>query len=478
MVRAGGGTPGAKRRWRFVALAGVAAALVALLWSAICTTPAVPWNPARLAASAALMEGLPLYALRDSGLHLGWFYGPGFPVWYLPVMWLGNITLLHLAAGVWNAVTYLLPLLLALRAGGVRGRHLAVYGLFGTALLFGHGVTYRNFIFVHVDVVALALGVLACLALHRAMIRNQSAWLHVAAFAAVSAAWSKQIAIALLPALLMWCWRHGGRKMAGRFFLWLVLHGATVTLVVFVWFGTEEVLFNTVLIHLRNPSVGGWPLLWVRLVELLAASVAWLPLLLCGVWLGWRGDGIKLPSESRALVGLFCTVALWQLPLGLSATIKEGGGLNSLHSLHYLMLGGLIWLAFRVPAALLVRPQLRGVAVAMLWLGPLAAGFWFAHQTGARWLPHRGQEELVRLARERPATFYFPWNPLVTVREEGRIQPLDNALFCLWLAGLEPPAERIRAALPSKAVIVYEEPAQSKFALRYFPEYQTGEEQR
>lgn len=55
---------------------------------------------------------------------------------------------------------------------------------------------------------------------------------------------------------------------------------------------------------------------------------------------------------------------------------------------------------------------------------------------------------------------------------DRRIQPLDDALYCLWLARLEPPVEKIRLAVPADPIILYEEPAQSHFALRYFPRKQ------
>lgn len=54
-----------------VAMWLAAPGVAALLWSALCTVPSVAWNAPRLAPSFALAYGLPIYALRDSGMQLG-----------------------------------------------------------------------------------------------------------------------------------------------------------------------------------------------------------------------------------------------------------------------------------------------------------------------------------------------------------------------------------------------------------------------
>lgn len=60
-----------------------------------------------------------------------------------------------------------------------------------------------------------------------------------------------------------------------------------------------------------------------------------------------------------------------------------------------------------------------------------------------------------------------PWNPAITIVSEWRVYPLDDALYCLWTARLEPPPEKIRATVPADALRIYHEPPQSKFVERY-----------
>jgi hypothetical protein len=89
-------------------------------------------------------------------------------------------------------------------------------------------------------------------------------------------------------------------------------------------------------------------------------------------------------------------------------------------------------------------------------------------EQGLVWTPYRGQEELLTLARRHQGKIYLPWNPLTTLITERKIYPFDEALHYLWLARLEPPLDAIRAAVPADALIVYQEPSQSHFALKYF----------
>ncbi len=444
-----------------------------LLWTIVCTVPGFNWNPARLAPSFALARGLPIYALRDSGLQLGWFYGPVFPLWYLPVSFIDQPTLAHMLAALWNAFTYLAPVALVLRVAGVAsGRWLAGYGLLAALLLLAHPIAFRNFYYVHVDVVCLLWGLLACAALHRGVRTGRPAWLHLAAASLALAVWSKQIAFMLYPALLVWMWREAPRPMFGRMVLWCVVHGAAISALFLAWFGAEEILFNVWLFHSRNSWEGGWIMLLQQAGILLASTLPWLPVALAAGWL-LRGKSPALPAGAASLVRLLLWAAAWQAPLGLMAPLKTGGGLNSFHSLHYAFVAGMILLACALQqTACATRGRLVAASGLILIGLMLGSAFRSVVSVGAVWTPHRGQEHLLQLAREQPGRMYFPGNPLVTIIAERRIQPLDYALYCLWCARLEVPAEAVRAAVPEKPIILYQEPAQGHFALRYFPRSQ------
>ncbi|MSU46565.1 MAG: hypothetical protein EXS42_05445 [Lacunisphaera sp.] len=245
--------------WFRAGLVLAALALPPLLWSALCTAASsgVPWNAARLAPSFALAYGLPVYALRDSGQQLGWFYGPGFPVWNLPATLTSNPTHALLIAGGWNVLTWLVPVALLLHAAGVaRGWLTLAEAAFAGVLLLGNLVTNYGFYFIHVDALCLAAGLVACAALHRAVTQGNERWLPVVAAALAGAFWTKQISCLLALAMLIWLWREGQRRLLGRLVFWCVVCTAFLSVMVFLYFGTEELLFNGWLVHSRNPWRG------------------------------------------------------------------------------------------------------------------------------------------------------------------------------------------------------------------------------
>ncbi len=446
-----------------------------LLWSALCTAASsgVPWNAARLAPSFALAYGLPVYALRDSGQQLGWFYGPGFPIWNLPATLTQNPTHALLIAGVWNVLTWLVPVALLLRAAGVARGWLALAGAaLAGVLLIGSMVTNYGLYYIHVDALCVAAGLVACMALHRAATQGNERWLHVAAVGLAVAFWTKPIAFMLAPAMLAWLWQEGYRRLLWPLIFRCLLYTVFSTILIFLYFGTEEILFNVWLVHSRNPWRGGVGLLVTDLFRLVKSCWVWLPLIGFVAWQWHPVVGRKFPSQAASLIRLLIWCAVMQLPLGLVAVLKAGGGLNSLHSVYYL-LAALLIVGFHACAQPRPGRSPAWLVPGLLWvcavLIPLGNALVFSLGLGSSWrLPH-SHNDLLELARKQPGRYYFPWNPLVTLIAERRIQPLDDALYCLWLVHLEPPVEKILAAVPRNPIILYEEPAQSHFALRYFP---------
>ena len=454
-----------------------AAGVIGLLWTAMATVPGVPWNAARLAASFAVAFGQPLYVLRDAGAHLGWFYGPGFPIWYLPVTLTGQPTHALVLAAVGNSVTVIGPVLIVLGAAGVlRGRGLVMGGIVLAALLFGSSVLRWSFYFLHVDAVCVAMGLLGCVALHRAVQRKSIVALHAAALAVAGALWTKQIAVMLGPGLVLWLWFDGHRATIVPFLFWCVVYVGLSTAAIFSWFGAEEVLFNLVLFHPKNPLNHDVGQLFRTYVALAGSLWPWLPLAGCFAVSFWRGRHSHPPSPHLAS---FLRVLLWvaftQLPLGLLASMKTGGGPNSLHSVYYLLVAGLMLIFSTIsrPSRTVRSARWGGLAWGSSLLITVGLGIFWALDAGARWTIDRRQDELLALVLEKPGRFYLPWNPLITLMADRRVYPFDDALLSLWRSGLEVPPDRVRTVVPAQPIIIYQEPVQSKFALRYFPELET-----
>jgi len=450
-------------------IAIMAATVLGLVWGMMCTAPGIPWNGARLAPSFALSRGLPLYALRDSGAHLGWVYGPVFPLWYLPMGLTDNPTVGLVLASLWNAVTIVLPLWLVARvaAPGAAGLARFVTG-FGAILLLANPITRSAFLFIHVDAVSMAWAIVACVALHAAAVRDWRPGLPVAALAVALSVASKQVSVVLVPATLVWLWWEGHQRLLGKWIFWLAAGCGGLAAVFFAAFGAEGMLFNAWLLFSRMPWQGGWDILWRNVGETAWSGWLWLLAALVGslaVRFRWRE---QIGPEAGALARLFVCLALFQLPMGLAASMVVDAALNSIHATNYLLIAGLI-----AATSTLARrgsteaPRLWWALAGVAVVGVVAA-ILPARGPQTVWTPYRGQEELVALARQHQGKIYLPWNPLTTVITERKIYPFDEALHYLWLARLEPPREAILAAVPAGALIVYQEPSQSYFALRYF----------
>lgn len=460
-------------RWLQAALAVTVLGWLVVMWSVLCTatSPGVPWNAARLAPAFALAQGLPIYPLRDSGQQLGWFYGPGFPLWNLPATLTGNVTRALWIAAVWNVLTWLVPMALVLRVAGVAlgGWRLGAAAAIAGVLLVGGSATNYAFYFIHVDALCVGAGLVAIIGLHRAIGTGRRGWLHLVAGGLIVAIWTKQIGVILAPALFWHLWRERQWALAWPLCFLCAVYAAISSVAVFLWFGAPEVLYNLWLTHSRNPSRGDLLFLVKETARLVGTLWVWLPLGLIAL-VAWRKSPgqSSAPAASGGLVRLLLRAAAWQLPMGLLALTKAGGGFNSVYAVYYLLLVLLI-----VGLSPGMRPQLTAVhrvAWVLAWWLPLGQALVFAAGPGSQWRVSHRNEELVAMARAEPGRYYFPWNPLVTLIAEKKIQPLDDALYCLWLMKLEPPVEKIRAAVPARPIILYEEPAQSHFALRYFPE--------
>ncbi|MDI1250707.1 MAG: hypothetical protein PSV13_17730 [Lacunisphaera sp.] len=473
-------TPGRARilavRW---ALWLAALGSLVILWGALCTVPGLQWNPPRFAPSYALAEGLNIYATRASGAHLGWFYGPVFALWGVPAAWVPQITWSFMVWALLNYVAIFGPVWLVLRdvAGEFRSAF-AGCALFAV-LLLANAITQSLVFVIHVDGLCVGLGTLACWSLGRAAAGRGGRFLHLAAVAVVLAVWTKQVAVSLVPGIFLWLWWTRQTRFMPTLFLWLVVYGGLITAGFFLWFGGEELLFNLWLVHAQNPRKGGWPLLGTEMGRMVSTAVVWWVATLL-VLLARRPSALESTSGPLMRKLLGC-VALCHLPLGLTAVLKAGGGLNSMHSLNYLLLLLVLGL---LP---LLRPAAAGVErasgvgrlgagwglLAVVGLG-LGVAFHHAGKMNAQWLPYRGQEKMLATARASAGHIYFPWNPLLTLVTDRKVYPFDDALYCLHLARLAPSMAAVRAAVPPGAILYYEEPVQSCFALNYFPEFRAG----
>ncbi len=144
---------------------------------------------------------------------------------------------------------------------------------------------------------------------------------------------------------------------------------------------------------------------------------------------------------------------------------KSGGTLGSLHSVEWALLAVMValWHRWSRPPACAEDHGRAPVFTLMVLASLIMAGLSVAQFKG-RWTLDRGLEADLAQARANVGRIYFPWNPMLTIITERRVYPLDDALYGLATAGLEPPPEIIRATVPPGALLIYHEDPQSHFA--------------
>ena len=447
-----------------------AAAVAVLLWRMFCTVERVQWNAPRLTPSFALLRGLDFYGTRTEGPYLGWVYGPVFPLCLAPAAWAPGLDAAFAVAWGINLAAFLAPAWLVARLALADRRGAALALFFWCALCLGAEVTGTQFYYLHVDTLCLGWTLLAACAVLRAIRTTESnRWLAAAALATSLAVWTKQSAAAVPVIIAAWLFVRGHRRPAARYLAATVALGGLLGAGFMAWFGSERLLFNLVWLHLNNPVRPDGQLAFFG--QLLASSPGWLAAVLA--LLVGRSSGDDPAAPARQARSLLLWLACGSLPLGLLAAVKVAGGWNSVHALNYALLALALALAGRVS-----RPEARGPArwaIAGAAMVLLAAGWWAAERADLCWRPDRTQSEALATARQHPGRVYLPWNPLVTLITDGRIYPFDDALVCLSRQGIPAPISAVRRDIPEHALVIYPEPAQSRYALEYLAGARTTE---
>jgi hypothetical protein len=433
-------------------LSGLLAA--AFLWSTFCTTPLVIWNAPRLAPSFAIAYGLNPYAAGDSALHLGMMYMPMFALWNLPATLAPNLTLAFAVEWGLNLVAIFVPFWLLFRWVWPE-RRLVWAGLLAILFIRLSGEsTASAFLFLHLDALCVGFVLLAALAMLHASETGSTRATALAGISVAAAVWTKQLAIAAPLALLTWCLWQRRPKIALRFLCWAVGSGVALGLIFFTWFSPKKLLFSAYLLPAKLPWEADVSSLRQLFVTFLQTHWLW-----CVLWLAlapflWqRLRHSRSASRGEKLCVLMLWLALWHFPLGLLAQFIPGGGLNSLFSIVF---AGVVlaWGAverWRTPSAELAtayRPRLTLASLA------LATTVFALSQFQTVWKPTMFQDELVTLAQAHRGKIYFPFNPLITLVTERRILPFDDAISDLRYAGLLPPIQLFRDAIPPDTEII------------------------
>lgn len=409
------------------------AAVVAWLWTNLCSFPWSAWNDLRLAPVLMAAKGVSPYALPHSGVATTWMYGP-VPLWlWWPATLARDAVSAIMAAGVLNLALTLIAIALACWHWPAPGasRSARLTALAACIALWPDA----TFLFLQADNPAIAFGLIANTALAVRRERSSATTHWLIALATALALGSKQTAVALLGAQVVWLWSEQGRSAAVHHFVRTLAAAAVIAIVACAQFGFERMWLGAVRIPGALPWTSEPAARLAHLAPVLVVHLG-LPLLL----LAFSARRVLRTGHELRLPFLAWIASL---ALGLPSMMTVGGSTNSFH-------GFLLLLPPLAAATCAWAQNHRGGLVAL-------AGVVVA-LVAARWAsePNRpvtpaviALQQADQICRLYPHQVWFPWNPTVMYFAEGRFYHAEDGIHVRNLTGHPLSWSEFKAGLPA-----------------------------
>ncbi len=418
-----------------VALGLALVAVTAWLWTNLCGFPWSAWNDLRLAPVLMAANGVNPYALPDGGVATTWMYGP-VPLWlWWPASLARDAVSAIMAAGVLNLTLTLAAIVFACWCWPVAGasRSARLTAIATCIALWPHA----TFHFLQADNPAVAFGLIANTALaltaRRGRPSTSANWL--IALATALALGSKQTAVAMLAAQVIWLWSEQGRFAAVHHLVRTLAVASALAIVACAQFEFAGLWLGAFRIPAELPWTTEIDKRLLHLAPVLLLHIGG-PLLL----LAFSSARVLRPRHDLRLPFLAWIASLAP---GLPAMMTVGGSTNSFH-------GFLLLLPPLAVAACVFAQHRRGGLVAM-------AGAVIA-LVAARWAsaPNRpltpaviALQQADQICRLYPHQVWFPWNPTVMFFAEGRFYHAEDGLHVRNLTGRPLTLPQFKGGLPA-----------------------------
>ncbi len=414
---------------------GAIAAIAFRYWTSFCFFPLAEWNSVRLAPTFMLCFGSTPYPGLDHGALTTWIYGPVPLLLNLPAVLASDAIGAVLTAGIITLLCALVPAALAVFAlaapAPATTRADRAWALL-LCLALWPGASLQ---FLQADNAALACGLLSNVLLARAR-GTHGTLLALAGLGAALAIWSKQTALGLIPAQVLWLGFAVDRRTAVRYALVSVAWVVALAAIFVVWFGASELWLNLVRIPGRLPFCE----------SILAYTREFWAEISVGVLLPATAAIVARRAIWRRASPWLLPILTWLclLPTALISIYRIGGATNSLNGFLYLL-----------PLATLAA------AVKLRQLAPRTARAWLAAGTVTMVSGQLASAPVVpllplttplaegaQLAREFPGRIYFPWHPLLTFFSERRFYHAEDGLYTRHLVAIDRERTLVERDLP------------------------------
>lgn len=441
------------------------------------------WNGARLAFSAAILNGYKLYYPPNQGPILGMMYGPLAPLLWMPAMLLKSISMQIVVASWITYFIIITPMFVLVMRNNWRDSFSRVHA-FGCILLaisLLYAIPSMKYIttWVHVDSVAVSLGLLSCIFLMA--LSSEPGWLRtvLSAVFAVAAALAKQNEALIVGAHIIYVWGAFGKRALIRYVVSLATVSACLMLLAVVFFYDliQPFIFNALIVPSNHPPEDGS--LWF-IIELAVTVTVQYSFLV--VWIGWLlaldGDMTlwwrdrKTWKDTSAWM-LPMLAALFLFPISILGDRKIGGDINSHHFVYYLI-AALVWIMAN-PAKRSrhgsLPPRKGLVLLSLLIVFAFLPYNELSYKMCARIFRENPQQQVFEFMRRHPGEVYAPWYPLPALDAEGKLYHFSDGILSLYLAGYHVKQRHFEAFLPEKIrYVIFREgdcPIQEDHTLRY-----------
>lgn len=418
---------------QLVLLVVVLLAIAFRLWTSFCFFPLSEWNSVRLAPTFMLRFGPTPYPGLDGGSLTTWIYGPVPLLINLPATLAHHTISALFLAEIVNLLLAIIPATLAVftlvPSSSATNRTDRCWALLLCLALWPN----TSLQYIQADNTAVAFGLIGNLLLLRTQGGNRSL-LFPAALCTALAVWSKQTALGLVLAQLLWLGSTAGFKTTWRYAVICAACGLGLTAVFIDWFGFDQLWLNLVQIPGRLPfcddALARTRDFWMHLsgFVLLPALVA-----IFARRVIWR-------SNSPWLLPVLSWLCL--LPMALISTYKIGGATNSLNGILYL-------LPIATVTAVTTLRRLHGSSV---WVAAVVLVILALQFQSSPLLPTRPVVthliEGEQLADKFPRRIYFPWHPLITFFSDHRFYLTEDGLYTRHAAGIDVAPNAARESLP------------------------------